>query len=35
MFYQHGDIVTKGLNYAPTAGGATVDAIRIAVQLQL
>jgi len=35
MFYQHGDIVTKGLNYAPTAGGATVNAIRIAVQLQL
>ena len=35
MFYQHGDIVTKGLNYAPTAGGATVNAISIAVQLQL
>ena len=35
MFYQHGDIVTKGLNYAPTAGGATVNAINIAVQLQL
>ena len=35
MFYQHGDIITKGLNYAPTAGGATVDAISIAVQLQL
>ena len=36
MFYQHGDIVTKGLtNYRPTAGGATVDAIRIAIQLQI
>ncbi|MEC9320199.1 MAG: hypothetical protein VYD08_09970, partial [Pseudomonadota bacterium] len=35
MFYQHGDIATKGLNYAPTAAGAEVDAISIAVQLQL
>ena len=35
MFYQHGDVATKGLDYAPTAGGATVDAISIAVQWQL
>lgn len=35
MFYQHGDIVTKGLNYSPGAAGASVDAIKIAFQLQL
>ncbi|MBX9605286.1 MAG: hypothetical protein K2Y51_03635 [Gammaproteobacteria bacterium] len=35
LFYQHGDIITKGLNYSPTAAGAEVDAIRLAVQLQI
>lgn len=35
LFYQHGDIATKGLNYSPTAGGPNVDAIRLAFQLQL
>ena len=35
MFYQHGDIATKGLNYAPTATGKDVGAFKIAVQLQL
>jgi hypothetical protein len=35
LFYQHGDIITKGLNYSPAAAGADVDAIRIAFQLQL
>lgn len=35
LFYQHGDIITKGLNYSPTAAGEEVDAIRLAVQLQI
>jgi len=35
MFYQHGDIATKGLNYSPGAAGASVDAFKIAFQLQL
>ncbi|MEM7466075.1 MAG: hypothetical protein AAF387_04250 [Pseudomonadota bacterium] len=35
VFYQEGDIATKGLNYAPTATGSSVGAFKIAVQLQL
>ena len=35
MFYQHGDIATKGLNYAPGATGDDVDAFKIAFQLQI
>ncbi len=35
LFYEHGDIATKGLNYAPTATGRNVDAIKLAIQLQL
>ncbi|MFP6681692.1 MAG: hypothetical protein VCB07_05780, partial [Gammaproteobacteria bacterium] len=36
MFYQHGDIATKGIvNYAPTVTGQDVGAFKIAVQLQL
>ncbi len=35
LFYQHGDLATKGLNYAPSAAGPTVGAFKIAVQLQL
>ena len=35
MFYQHGDIATKGLNYAPGASGNKVGAFTLAVQLQL
>ncbi len=35
LFYQYGDIATKGLNYSPTAAGSEVGAIRLAFQLQL
>jgi hypothetical protein len=35
MFYQSGDIATKGLNYSPGASGSSVGAFKIAVQLQL
>ena len=35
MFYQSGDIATKGLNYSPGAAGKSVGAFKIAVQLQL
>ena len=35
IFYQEGDIATKGLNYAPGAAGESVGAFKIAVQLQL
>jgi len=35
LFYQHGDIATKGLNYSPAAAGPEVDAIKLAFQLQL
>jgi hypothetical protein len=36
MFYQHGDIATKGLvNYAPGVSGDEVGAFKLAIQLQL
>jgi hypothetical protein len=35
LFYQHGDIATKGLNYAPGATGEEIGAVKLAVQLQL
>ncbi len=35
LFYQYGDIATKGLNYAPTASGADVSAIKLGIQLQI
>jgi hypothetical protein len=35
LFYQHGDIATKGLNYSPAAAGPEIDAIKLAFQLQL
>lgn len=35
LFYQTGDIATKGLNYAPGAAGSEVNAIKLAIQLQL
>lgn len=35
LFYQYGDIATKGLNYAPTATGDDVSAIKLAVQIQI
>jgi hypothetical protein len=34
-FYQHGDLFTKGLNYAPFATGNSVDKFTLAVQLQI
>ncbi|MBK7951295.1 MAG: hypothetical protein IPK00_21675 [Deltaproteobacteria bacterium] len=35
LFYQYGDIATKGLNYAPTATGDDVSAIKLAIQVQI
>jgi hypothetical protein len=35
LFYDYGDIATKGLNYTPTASGDNVNAISVGVQLQL
>ncbi len=35
MFYQSGDLATKGLNYAPGVTGSSVDAFKIAIQFQL
>lgn len=35
LFYQYGDIATKGLNYAPTATGDDVSAVKLAVQIQI
>ncbi len=34
-FYQHGDLFTKGLNYAPFAAGRKVDKFTLAFQLQI
>ena len=35
LFYQYGDIATKGRSYLPTTTGADVSAIKLAFQLQL
>jgi len=35
LFYQYGDIATKGLNYAPNAHGKNVNAVKLAIQLQI
>jgi hypothetical protein len=35
LFFQHGDIATKGLNYAPGAPGDDVSAIKLGIQLQI
>ncbi len=35
LFYQYGDIATKGLNYAPGASGDDISAIKLAIQLQI
>lgn len=35
LFYQYGDIATKGLNYAPDASGDEISAIKLGIQLQL
>jgi hypothetical protein len=34
-FYQHGDLFTKGLNYAPFALGNSIDKFTLALQLQI
>lgn len=34
-FYQHGDLFTKGLNYAPGAMGQKIDKFTVAFQLQI
>ena len=35
LFYQYGDLATKGLNYAPGVTGRNVSRIGLGVQLQL
>ncbi|HPG27448.1 MAG TPA: hypothetical protein PLW10_17575, partial [Myxococcota bacterium] len=35
LFYQYGDIATKGLDYSPTASGDDVSAIKLAIQIQI
>lgn len=35
LFYQYGDIATKGLNYAPQVHGDDISAIKLAIQLQI
>lgn len=35
LYYQYGDISTKGLNYAPGAKGDDVSAIKLSIQLQI
>jgi len=35
LWYQYGDIRTKGLNYAPTAPGDKVSAVGLGIQLQI
>lgn len=35
LFYEYGDIATKGLNYAPDASGDEVSAIKLGIQLQI
>jgi hypothetical protein len=35
LYYDYGDIATKGLNYTPSATGDDVNAISVGVQLQL
>lgn len=34
-FWQRGDLFTKGLNYSPSAAGATIDVFRLAFQIQM
>lgn len=35
LYYDYGDIATKGLNYTPSATGENVNSISVGVQLQL
>lgn len=34
-YYQHGDLLMKGLNYAPGVTGQTADVFKISFQLQI
>lgn len=34
-YYQHGDLLTKGLNYSTTAAGPKVDVFKLSFQLQI
>jgi hypothetical protein len=34
-YYQHGDLYTKGLNYAPNVTGNKVDVFKLSFQLQM
>jgi len=35
LFYQYGDIATKGLDYSPSASGKNVSAVKLGLQLQI
>jgi len=35
LYYQYGDIATKGLNYSPSASGDEISAIKLSIQLQI
>ncbi len=35
LFYQYGDIATKGLDYSPTASGNNISAVTLALQIQI
>jgi hypothetical protein len=34
-YYQHGDLFTKGLNYAPGVTGEKVDIFKLSFQIQM
>ena len=34
-YYQHGDLRTKGINYAPDVTGDKVDVFKLTFQLQI
>jgi hypothetical protein len=35
IFYQYGDIATKGLDYSPTATGDEISAVKVGIQIQI
>jgi len=35
LFYQYGDLATRGLNYAPNAAGSNVSSVNVGLQLQI
>jgi len=35
LYYQYGDIATKGLNYAPGASGDDISMVKLSIQLQI